>query len=357
MRRELVVGIVGLAIAVAYVLRILIPAGMDPSVLAAFGEESGPPTRYARDLVGEVVTRPFLGHDGRFFFAQANDPWLFDPENNAAVLDRPLYRSQRMAYPMLASLFGILAPEGVLWGLVVVNLLAFGIGTWATGSIATRLGASPWLGLAFALNFGVISEVDIDGAGVVALAAAVMAVLALHRGSIRTAAALLALSALSREVMLLFAVGVFYAERRKHRQERWLLLLIPIAAVTAWGFYARSRLVGIRGTGQTQGVFAWPFTGLVEAAGSWWDRPSVGILSMVLLLVLVLFGLRVWQRPLPIEVGAAPFALLALFLSVNVWREPYDLARAIAPVLTAYPFLVLIPQGHPARSTVEHVFD
>jgi hypothetical protein len=357
MRRELIVGLVGLAIASAYVLRILVPAGMDPSVLAAFGEASGPPTTYARALLGEISTRPYLGHDGRFFFAQANDPWLIHPEVNAAVLDRPLYRSQRMAYPMLASLFGLLSPRGVLWGLVAVNLVSFGVGTWATSSLAARLGASPWLGLAFALNFGVISEVDIDGAGVVALAAAVMAVVALERGAVMGAAILLALSALSREVMVLFAVGVLFAERWRFCTWRWPLLMAPAATVTGWGIYARLRLEGINGTGQTQGNFAWPFTGLVEAARSWWERPSIGILSMGLLLVLVLFGVRVWRRPLTIEMGAVPFALLAIFLSVNVWREPYDLARAIAPVLTAYPFLVLIPKGHRARSTAEHVFD
>jgi hypothetical protein len=330
---------------------------MDPSTLAAFGESAGAPTKYARTLLGEITTRPYLGHDGRFFFAQANDPWLIHPEINAAVLDRPLYRSQRMAYPMMASLFGLLGPGAVVWALILFNLVLFGVGTWATAALASRLGGSPWLGLAFALNFGVISELDIDGAGVLALAAAMTAVLALERSAFWTAAILMAVSALAREVMLLFLVGVVYGVYRWSGLWRWRLLAVPIGAVAAWALYVRVRLAGISGTGIVQGVFALPFVGMLEASRSWLSQPLTGSLAIAILIVLVLFVLRVLRRPISFALGAAPFAALAVVLSANVWREPYDLARAIAPVLTAYPLLLLLPAGDRTRSAAVHMFD
>lgn len=333
---------VGLTIALAYVLRLLIPNQMDPSALASFGDDSGVPTDYARELVGEVVTRPLLGHDGRFFFAQANDPWLLEPTTHAAVLDRPLYRSQRMAYPVLASGFGVLSPPAVLWGLVAVNLVAFGLGTWATASVATQLGASAWLGLGFALNFGVISELDIDGGGVVALAAGVGAVLALLRDSRKGASTLLIVSALAREVMLLFAAGIFVAYWWKRKQKRWSLVFAPMIAVMVWALYVRLRLDGIPGNGMVTRVISLPLVGLGEAFPSWIADPLPGLLSLSILLILLLFGIRWRPGSAALAWGAAPFVLLASVLAADVWREPYDLARAIAPVLTAYPFLLFV---------------
>ena len=87
-----------------------------------------------------------LGHDGRFFFVQGNDPWVLEPEVNAVVLDRPLYRSQRMFYPLLAGGFGLFSPEGVVWGLLVVNVIAMGLGTWAVAVLAVEMGLSSWSG-------------------------------------------------------------------------------------------------------------------------------------------------------------------------------------------------------------------
>jgi hypothetical protein len=45
--------------------------------------------------------------------------------------------------------------------------------------------------------------------------------------------------------------------------------------------------------------------------------------------------------------------LLSLFLSVLVWLEPYDIARAIAPVFLAYPLLLFAK--FPAEATAAKV--
>ena len=138
----------------------------------ALGEESTVETEYATRLLGDVTTRQGLGHDGRFFFAQANDPWYIEPEVHAAVLDEPRYRAQRMLFPSVAGGFGFFPPGVVAWSMLVTNLLALGLGAYLAALLALRWGGAAWLGLAVPMNIGLIFELDIGGAGILAYGAA-----------------------------------------------------------------------------------------------------------------------------------------------------------------------------------------
>ena len=193
-RRQILVGGVGLLLAVLVVVVELPRFDWDPTAFTSFGEDATAISSYAQERLGDVWLRPELGHDGRFFFVQANDPWLRDPVDNAALLDRPAYRSQRMLYPVLASGMGVLGPESIVWGLLIVNLLAMGLGSWAVASIATTMGGSPWWGLAFVLNLGLVTEMNIDGAGVLAAATAFWAVAMMLRNRTSWAIAMLVLA-------------------------------------------------------------------------------------------------------------------------------------------------------------------
>ena len=59
---------------------------------------------------GPVVLIDGTGHDGQYFFLQANDPWLLNPTEGLEFLDFPTYRAQRMLYPVVAGLGGLLGP-------------------------------------------------------------------------------------------------------------------------------------------------------------------------------------------------------------------------------------------------------
>ena len=157
------VGAAGLAIGVTIALRVLIPNGMDPTVFLALGEDSPIPTGYAQRLLGDVTLRRDLGHDGRFFFAQANDPWFLETEMHAVVLDRPVYRAERMLFPMVAGGFGLFPPSVVVWAMLVTNLLAITIGAILAARLAAGWGTAPWLGLWVPLNIGVLFELDMGG--------------------------------------------------------------------------------------------------------------------------------------------------------------------------------------------------
>jgi hypothetical protein len=346
------VSLVGLVVGVAYVMRILIPQGFDPTALVALGEQSPVEAQYAERMLGRpVILRADFGHDGKFFFAQANDPWLRHPETHAAVLDRPVYRSQRMLYPALAGGLGLFQPGQVVWGLLGVNLVAVGLGTMATALLATRYGISPWWGLAFPLNLGVLAELDVDAAGVVALALGMWALVAFSYNQEWAAAFLLAGAALSREVMLAFAGGLVVGLWVKRRRFVWKLLALPLLAWAGWYGYVLWRLGGLPREGQP-GIASYPLQGIVEGFAYWQHEPLNLAIVTVLLIVMALFLRRALKSDLPLAWAGIPFVLVSAILSVYIWRQPFDITRAVTPVLTAYP--LLLAAG--TRGASEHAF-
>jgi hypothetical protein len=338
----LVVGSVAVLLACLYVIYQLTPVSWDPTFFTAFGEESTEIRLYAEERLGPVYLRPGLGHDGRFFFVQANDPWVRFPDDNAAVLDMPLYRSQRMLYPMIASGFGILGPLAIVWALLALNLVAIGIGTWAIAWISVEMGISAWWGMAFALNIGFISELNIDGAGVVAAAAAFAALLMLMRERFSWAVASLLVAALSREVMLVVAAGCAWWLWRQggERLRAATMVVIPAMAVGIWALYIRIR-IGWGGGGSGAEALDLPFRGFVTAISSWVKNPADLFIGIALMAVLLAFVVRAIRFPTLLGWGFIGMAFVALFLSEQVWRHQFDFTRAVAPVLTAYVITIV----------------
>jgi hypothetical protein len=349
----LVVGLVAVALACLYVSSELSRVDWDATHFAAFGEDAIEIRAYAEDRLGDVIVRGELGHDGRFFFVQGNDPWVLEPEVNAVVLDRPLYRSQRMFYPLLAGGFGLLSAEGVVWGLLVVNVIAMGLGTWAVAVLAVEMGLSSWWGLAFLLNIGLVSELNIGGAGIVAAAAAFGAVALFSKDRFWWGVGLLVVAALSREVMLLVAAGSawWWWRIRGERARALWTLLVPTAAVALWALYLRLQISSDGGAGEIQEI-GLPFVGFYQALTNYWIGGSledlvVGVGLMVLLFV---FVRRVVLSDDLVGWAFLPFAVLGILLTEQVWRSYFDITRAIAPVITSFVLLVFADRANRTRS-------
>lgn len=351
-----VVGVIGFLLGLGIVLRLLVPGHMDPTMFLAVGQDTPIQKHYAERLLGTVDTRPGAGHDGKFFFAQANDPWYLDPAQHAAVLDRPLYRGERMLYPMIAGGFGAFPPGVVVWTLLITNVLALGLGTYLAARLAGAWGLSRWLGLAVPLNIGLLFEVAIDGSGVVAYAFCLAGLVAFVGRRTWLASVAFAAAALSREVMLAFAVGVVILYWLDRRRPPWRVVIVPAAALAIWGAYLSFRLRGVGGAGSAPGLFALPFVGMLRALGSWIDEPDgLAALSVMLLIIVVAFTVLAPRSRLPIAWGALPFVALAVVLSADVWREPFDLSRALAPVFTAAPLLLAASRRGTVRTQLPDV--
>jgi hypothetical protein len=352
-RRVWLVGAASLAISVAIALRVLIPYGMDPTIFVSFGDRSPVQDAYVRERLGEVTTRGVSGADGKFFFVQANDPWLLDPQRNAALLDRPVYRSQRMMYPLIAGGFGLFPPHMIVWAMLAINLVAMALGAALVASLASIWGRSPWLGLLVPLNIGLIFELTIGGAGILAYALCLAGLFALTKHHIWAASMLFGAAALSREAMVLFPAGLLCLSWLYQRQAIWRIVAVPVGAVVLWHMYIRIRLNGVSGMGVVWGGFAPPFYGMFKGF-EWWLRYPHLLINIGVIVILVMFVPLALRSRSPMAWGALPFVALVIILSENVWREAYDLTRAVAPVFTAIPFLVVI-SGSRERYSIQGV--
>jgi hypothetical protein len=345
-----VIGLGGLALALAMALRLLIPNGMDPTVFLVLGDESSTQTEYAQALLGQVTTRPGFGHDGKFFFVQANDPWFLEPAQTARLLVHPIYRGERMLYPTIAGGFGLLPPGAIVWSMLMTNISAMAIGTWLAARLASRWGGPAWLGFLVPLNVGIVFELELGGSGILAYTCCLAAMYALESERIGLASFLFGAAALSKEVMVAFALGILILMWREHRRLSWPIVAVPVAAIVLWQTYLRFRIAGLPRTNDGLGAFAAPFAGIVEALRAWALQPLPLLVNLTIIAILVMFVPLALRSRLPIVWGALPFVALVTILSASVWRDTFDLARALIPVFTAVPFLVAVSESAGPRS-------
>lgn len=317
----------------------------DPTVFTAFGDDAVAITEYAEEKLGrEVLTRPNQGHDGKFFFVQANDPWLLDPDNNAAILDRPEYRSRRMFYPVLAGGLGLFEANTIVWALPLVNVVMLAIGSWAVAKLSLRHGGPPWVGLAFALNLGLLSDLFIDSAGIVAFALAVLGVLWLEEDRIALAAASFSAAVLSREAMAIFLAFVVLGWLIRKRSIPWRASLPAAIALLGWEAYVRLGVDLPSVSNQDSALTFLPFSGLWGALTSGYanllDYVAIGIFSALIVFV----PYKALKSRMSLTWGAAGFAVLAPFLSFYIWQKSFDISRALAPLITVFVLEMFLPQ-------------
>lgn len=339
--------IVALVIGLLIIGASLLRHGGDIAGLVKFGDEGDASliTAHAESLLDrEVATAGREGHDGRFFFLQSLDPLLVSPDEHAALLDRPVYRTQRMLYPLLAGAGGFMPASLLLWSMAATNLAALIVGTVATGRLARSMDGSHWLGLAFALNPGVIFEFDISGAGIVAFAAAVLGTLALVEGRHRASIGWFVAAVLAREVMLLYLAGVCCWRLLTTRRIPWTLGAIPALSALAWAGYTRLRLDSGTGVDEVQ-EFGPPFGGMLDALDHWLESPIDLAVIAGLIAVMPLLVLRAMRRPNPLAWGALGFVLLATVMTRQVWWNFFDITRAVAPIITAYALTTFAVRG------------
>lgn len=352
-------------VAAAVVVGLVVIAGSllahdgDITGLIKFGaeDEALEITHHVEDLIGrEIATAPPLGHDGKFFFLQALDPLYLSPDDHAALLDRPVYRGQRMLFPLVAGVGGLMPASWLAWSFAVTNLVAIALGTVATARLARRAGASEWWGLAFALNIGVIFEFDISGAGILAFAAAMWGTVALEEQRDRSAAAWFTIAVLSREVMFLYLAGALLLRLARTRRIPWLIGIPPTLAAGGWAVYLRLRLDEGAGVDQVQ-EFGAPFVGMSRAVENWMENPVDLAVIVALVAIVPLLAVRAARRPTYLSWGALGFAVLAVFFSRQVWWRFFDISRAISPVITAYLLATFAVPKTPTRGSVSEPTD
>jgi hypothetical protein len=338
----ILLGVFGLALGIWVTFSLLSDNSWNPSVFIKFPTISPEETEYGEELLGDVIPAGGLGHDGKYFFMQAMDPFYLEPDRHAVLLDRPTYRAQRMVYPTIASGFGLFSASTTAWSLLAVNLIALGIGTWLTGILAQQLGISAWFGLAFLLNPGVLVSAFIDTADLLALVFMLAGALYVLRERTVLAVSFLTLSALSRETMILATIGaIAYLWHTRRRVP--VAYAIPFVATAAWWVYVRVRLGGLESGLQDTQALGLPFKGFYEALQTWLSTPGAEVdmmMGILLMVTSILVALRALKNRSLLGLMTAGFGLIAVLMVEAVWRFYFDASRALIPVVTVYVLTV-----------------
>ena len=183
---------------------------------------------FARKVFGPDVVVPHKdGHDGRYFWAIARDPLLLHPHVDAPLMDRPVYRAQRVAYPLLAAPWRAFGERALLWGLLGTNLVLVGAGAFVAALLAIEVGAPARAALAFVLNPAVVIAMLGDLSDVLAIGALMLALLLLLRRRLGWAIVAGAVAGLAKEPMLLGLGGVTLLWPALARRQRLLLVAVP----------------------------------------------------------------------------------------------------------------------------------
>jgi hypothetical protein len=208
-----------------------------------------------------------IGYDGQFSYYIA-----LDPPNAQHYTGKTAYRYTRILYPMAAKFLSLGVPEWVPFTLVLANVIAIVVGTWAVAAWCRLRGVSPWLALVYAFFVGQVIAFTRDLTEPLAYALVALAIYIFERwpGRWALSALVFALAALARETSVVFsafyAVGLLFRDSSELGQatkmrNAMLFAIIAIAPAVAWEGFLWLWL-GTLGWTQGEGLAYIPFSGI-----------------------------------------------------------------------------------------------
>lgn len=257
----LILSLVAAALNTAIVIKSASSPGAHPATMV-FPGASGPSARAFLEDFPNAALPDGIGHDGQQFYAIARQP--LRPNSVAPHLDRPRYRLQRIAFPLISFL---LHPQGggrgLVAAMVVVGALSLVAGGLATGMTSTLLGGPSWPAAVFALLPGALIGMRLSTADNLAVAAALGAVAFSLANWHRFAVCSGVLATLAKESSWILLLG--FAMWRRDRQG-FRLAAIPALVAGTWWIALRLMVVD-HSPGITE--FTIPFMGLVDSILYW----------------------------------------------------------------------------------------
>jgi hypothetical protein len=319
-------------ICATYVGAVLVHADGDPLAFALLG------TRFS---TGEAAGSE--GYDGQFAYYIARDPL-----GAVAHLDVPGYRYQRILYPLLAHVLALGQAEWIPWTLIVINLAAIGLGTWAAELLLVDMGVSRWYALAYGLYGGQLLALRADLNEPLAMGLVVWAMVAWSGQRRWTATALFSAAMLSKETSAIFLAA--YILYHLGRRMGWVAVGLGTAAVPFILYQCVLWIcLGSPGVG-SGGAGATPFSPI--PFGGWLAIASTKLAAFVLLSLIVLpvavlpgmagvaFSLRDLLRRAshPLVVSLLLNSLIIMFLPTSTFREPAAMLRLSGGLMASWLF-------------------
>jgi len=280
-----------------------------------------------------IVAPNSSGYDGQFYYRIACEPFSTQTVVAGVHFDYPVYRLQRIGYPLLVWMLSFGNRAAVPWLRLLVNLAALaGIG--AAAVMATRdLSVPPWSCLALALYPGFLLSVSRDLVEPLEVFLLLLALVLIQRNRFLAAACVLVLAALTKETSLLFALGALIAGLVA-RPRRWIHIafLAPFVAHVAWKVFL-FRLWHLPMTFVTGEHFMLPFSGFLARAREAVSAGAEGRTVLIEMVLLVAFGgisllaFRSSLAPNSIKVAWLLYAALVFTLGTEFWWEDWAFLR------------------------------
>lgn len=294
------------------------------------------------------------GYDGQFAYFIA-----LDPVNARYYADNPPYRYTRILYPIAARALALGNPDWVPATLLLVNLIALAVGTWAVAVWCARRGLSPWLALVYAFYIGQAHSFTRDLHEPLAYCLVAVAVYLLDKERLLWAGVAFGLAALAREQTLIFPLlyvlhllveGVTRRERARSVLRAGSLAALAVVPYALWQLFLLRWLGGL-GLGVGRGLVRLPLSGVYDI----YPLPStkLEVVQVVVLpgtICLVVALLAIWRsrearlRPevWALAVNSLVFAVL-LFPEILV--ELFAAARVGTPIVLSAIYMLPYAPG------------
>ena len=180
------------------------------------------------------------GYDGQFYYRLALHPFTSKVTDFGITLDNPAYRNQRVIYPLVVWALSFGRSDFVPILLVVVNFVCVCALGWLGGLFARSMRLHSLWGLAFPFYPGFLLALSRDVADVLSATLLLASLICLRRQKHLPAALLFILAILTRETVLVVAVGAAYIwlneiwNQKSSNELRWYFSLSSFLAYSVW---------------------------------------------------------------------------------------------------------------------------
>ncbi len=301
--------------------------GNDPADLLAVGDS--PLSQVVSKQFPGVAWDPAFKHDGHRYYAMALD---LSGHSVPQLIGDPVYWYQRIAFPLIASAFGLLSGRLLLWSMIVWTLAGY---VWSVGAVYlwTKDLRLHWLSPAFALaNLGTLLGLSLLTADPIAIALFFTGVWLWNRERDRSAGLWMALAILTKEVFAVAVLAVAAFNFIKRKRSTAIPYLVSILPAAAWRIILMFRFGLGNGDGGGLGL---PGAGLWSAFPVWPSNNPRDVLFLAATILAIVVGVwTVTQRTTIWPWLALPWVAVGLVGTHWVWDYGNNASRVLSPLLT-----------------------
>jgi hypothetical protein len=305
----------------AFAVVLLRRNGFDASRLVLAGDEFTDPASAPKSL---AVANNAPGYDGQFYYRLAGEPLSTAERVTGIRFDYPVYRAQRIGYPMLVRLFSAGNPRAIPWAMLLLNIAAAGVIAATAATIVTRW----WTALAVALFPGFLLTMSRDLVELVEIAFLLLALRFLLSRRIAVAVIFLTLAVLTKETAILFSIAAGVATLVRDRAViRASAFAIPIAAHLGWKLWL-FHLWNLSPNLGASEHFNLPFAGMAAAMREANRLLVIEAIVIALFTIIVALSFRSSRAALPVKLAWIAYAALFFTLGAEFWWEDWSFLRA-----------------------------